>query len=84
MSLMESVATAARKRVFRKVYSVETREKIQELERKIMQVCVACPHAKWMTGHFECTVKRSHCHSKRVRRWLAEIERLEGNGTRKS
>jgi hypothetical protein len=50
----------------------------EELESKIVSVCLQCPHRKaWMAGRFECTVKQSHCHSKRVRRWLDEIKRLE-------
>lgn len=54
-------------------------ERIAELENKIVAVCLQCPHSKkWMAGRFECTVKRSHCHSVRVRRWLDEIKRLEG------
>lgn len=52
-------------------------ERIRELESKIVAVCMGCPHAKWVTGSFQCTVKRSHCHSKRVRKYLAEIEKLE-------
>ena len=52
--------------------------RIRELEAKIVAVCVNCPHAKWTVGRFECDRKRSQCHSKRVRRWLDEIKRLEG------
>jgi len=52
-------------------------ERIRDLEGKIVAVCMACPHVKWVTGRFQCTVKRSHCHSQRVRRWLAELKELE-------
>ena len=52
-------------------------ERIRDLEGKIVAVCMACPHAKWVGGHFECKVDRRHCHSQRVRRWLDEIKRLE-------
>ncbi len=58
-------------------------ERIRELEGKVVAACLAgghnrrCPHAKQAGLRFECTVKRSHCHSVRVRRWLAEIEKLE-------
>lgn len=52
-------------------------ERIDELERRIFQVCASCEHNKWVTGHFECDRKRSQCHSKRVLRWLDEIKRLE-------
>jgi hypothetical protein len=62
---------------------MDRQERIRELGSKILAICAQCPHVKWLTGHFECSVKRSHCHSKRVRRYLAEIERLEANGTRK-
>jgi len=57
---------------------MEREEKIRELEGKIVAVCMTCPHAKFVTGRFECDRKRSQCHSKRVRRWLDEIKRLEG------
>ena len=54
-------------------------ERIAELEGKIVAVCASgCPHAKWVGGWFECDRKRSQCHSKRVRRWLDEIKKLEG------
>jgi len=53
-------------------------ERIQELQNKIVTVCLQCPHAKRAgAGRFECDRKRSHCHSSRVRRWLDEIKRLE-------
>lgn len=48
----------------------------QELENKIVSVCLKCPHSKWANGRFECSVKPGHCHSKRVRQWLEELERL--------
>lgn len=53
-------------------------ERIKELEGKVVAVCMTCSHSKWVTGRFECTVSRRHCHSKRVRRWLDEIKKLEG------
>ena len=52
-------------------------DRISELEGKIVAVCMTCGHSKFVTGRFECTVKRSHCHSKRVRRWLDEIKEEE-------
>jgi len=52
-------------------------QRIRELEGKIVQVCVSCPHAKFYGGVWECQVSRRHCHSKRVRRWLDEIKKLE-------
>jgi len=52
-------------------------DRIRELEGKIVAVCMQCPHSKFVGGHFECDRKRSQCHSKRVRRWLAEINKLE-------
>jgi len=51
-------------------------ERISELEKKIAAVCRSCSHAKWLVGGFQCTVGRSHCRSRRVRRWLDEIKRL--------
>lgn len=53
-------------------------ERIHELERKIATVCARCPDAKWLIGRFQCTVGMRHCHSRRVRRWLDEIKKLEG------
>lgn len=55
-------------------------DKIRELEGKVVAVCASCPHAKWVTGRFECDRKRSPCHSKRVKKWLKEIERLVVEG----
>ena len=52
-------------------------DQLAELENKIVAVCMRCPHSRFVTGRFECTVKGSHCHSKRVRRWLDEIKKLE-------
>ncbi len=49
-----------------------------ELLRKILQVCAACKYAKWQSGKFTCGRKKSQCHSKRVRRRLEEIKRLDG------
>ena len=48
-----------------------------ELTRKVLQVCASCSHAKWQGGAMTCDRKKSQCHSGRVRRWLAEIKRLE-------
>ena len=53
------------------------KERIRELEGKVVVVCMACPHARFVTGRFECDRKRSQCHSVRVRRWLGEIKKLE-------
>ena len=52
-------------------------DRIRELEGKIAAVCIRCPHVKWYLGWFECRVDRRQCHSRRVRRWQAEIEKLE-------
>jgi len=51
-------------------------ERISERENKIAAVCRSCSHAKWLVGGFQCTVGRSHCRSRRVRRWLNEIKKL--------
>ena len=50
--------------------------RISELENKIAAVCMSCPQSKWLIGGFQCTVGRSHCRSRKVRRWLDEIKRL--------
>lgn len=50
---------------------------LAELGNKIVAVCMRCPHSRFVVGRFECTVKRAHCHSSRVRRWLGEIKKLE-------
>jgi len=47
----------------------------RELENKIVSVCMKCPHAKFVTGHFECDRKRSQCHSTRVLRWLDQLSK---------
>jgi len=52
-------------------------DRIKEIEGKIVAVCLFCPHRRFVGGIWQCTVKRSHCHSARVKRWLEEIERLE-------
>lgn len=51
---------------------------MNELENKIVTVCMSCKHSRFVGGHFECDRKRSECHSSRVRRWLSEIKKLEG------
>jgi hypothetical protein len=51
---------------------------ISDLSVRIIKVCSGCPHSKFVAGHFECDRKKSQCHSKRVRKWLAEIADLEG------
>jgi len=50
---------------------------VNELILKIMQVCSACGHSKFILGRFECNRKKSECHSGRVRKWLARIKELE-------
>ena len=56
-------------------------DRIRELEGKIVAVCMSCSHRKkWMAGRFQCEVSLSHCHSKRVKKWLNEIKRLEKGG----
>ena len=52
------------------------RDEKNELIRKILQVCAACPHLK---PDASCDRKKSQCHSKRVRAWLKKIEELEVN-----
>ena len=44
---------------------MSTQDRIRELEGKIVAVCLS-------------GASRRRCHSRRVRRWLAEIKRLEG------
>lgn len=59
-------------------------ERVRELEGRIVAVCVTgCPHAKFSGGSWSCDRKRSQCHSKRVRRWLAEIKKLEGENAKR-
>jgi len=52
-------------------------ERIKELEGKIVMVCIQCDHMKREPGIYICRVGRSHCHSKRVQKWLDEIRKLE-------
>jgi len=53
---------------------------IRELQQKIVEVCIKCPHAAVYCGLFQCKQSRRACHSAKVKRWLAEIERLEKGG----
>ena len=46
----------------------------QELTRWIMQVCVSCTH---LGANAACDRKKSQCHSKRVKKWLKELEEME-------
>lgn len=49
----------------------------QELTRWIMQVCASCPHATSQGRGMACDRKRSQCHSKRVKKWLKQLEEME-------
>ena len=49
-----------------------------ELVAKVMGVCIMCQYGKWVSGAITCGRKRTRCHSKRVLKWVAEIERLDG------
>lgn len=59
-------------------------DKIRELEQMIAGYCIrsSCHHRKWIGGSFEYKVGQQHCHSKRVLRWLNEINKLKGGGSR--
>ena len=46
-----------------------------ELIRKILQVCSSCCHLK-SRYPFECDRRKSLCHSKRVQKWLKELEAI--------
>ena len=61
-----------------KLFSSDTQ--ITDLSARIIKVCSGCTHSKFVAGHFECDRKKSQCHSKRVRKWLAEIALLEKSG----
>jgi hypothetical protein len=52
-----------------------------ELIRKIVQVCASCGHFKGQGKAAECDRKKSLCHSKRVRRWLGKIEKIDKEET---
>jgi hypothetical protein len=45
-----------------------------DIIQKIAQVCVSCPHMKFKGG-MVCDRKKSQCHSGKVRKWLAELEK---------
>lgn len=55
-------------------------EEIRKLEDRIVAVCMKCSHAMFSAGFWECKISRLHCHSDKVRQWLAEIEKLKGGG----
>jgi len=56
-------------------------ERIRELKNKIVAVCVTCPQAKGKGTAWQCQVSPRRCHSKKVRRWLKELEDLEGTSS---
>jgi putative lipoic acid-binding regulatory protein len=51
-----------------------------ELVRKILQVCAGCAHGQGKGRGLVCEQNPGKCHSKRVRRWLKQIEQLEELG----
>ena len=61
------------------VVEYNKQERIRELEQMIAGYCISsdCDHLRFVTGRFECDRKRSQCHSKKARRWLDEIKKLE-------
>lgn len=56
------------------------RARAEELERQIAQVCVRCPRMR--QRDFTCDRSRGGCTSKRVKRWLRELEAVEKGGQR--
>ena len=54
-----------------------SQERKQEIGMKILAVCGQCPHGKWLFSKLICDRKKSQCHSKRVRKWLNELETLQ-------
>jgi hypothetical protein len=55
----------------------EEKQKRNELVRRILQLCGACSHGQGKGRGLICDRKKSQCHSKRVRKWLEEIDFLE-------
>jgi len=54
---------------------IDKKEKIEELKRKIVMICIQCPHMNKRT--LTCTAPGSHCNSKRVKRWRTQLESME-------
>jgi hypothetical protein len=54
------------------------RARAEELERLIARVCVRCPRMRQRT--LSCDRSRGACNSKRVKRWLREVEAVEKGG----
>jgi len=54
---------------------IDRKEKIEEIKRKIIQVCIQCPHMN--KRNLICTAQGSHCNSKRVKRWRTQLEAME-------
>lgn len=50
-------------------------ERKAELEHRIAVKCVQCQHGRIVAGQLHCN--RKTCRYKTVRRWLAELKRLE-------
>ena len=45
-----------------------------ELVRQIIQKCAACKHGR---SHLTCRQKTSQCHSRKVREWLKQIQKIQ-------
>ena len=49
----------------------------EELSAKILAACAACHYSRVRTGGFLCLAGRG-CRRARVKKWLAELEKLKG------
>ena len=56
---------------------VAVKSERNELVRKILQICGPCSHGQGKGRGLICDRKKSLCYSKRVSKWLKEIEKLE-------
>ena len=45
-----------------------------ELVRQIVQTCAACKHGR---TNLTCRQKLSQCHSKKVKLWLKQIQKIQ-------
>jgi hypothetical protein len=54
---------------------IDQKERIEELKRKIVSVCIQCPHMNKRT--LRCNAKGGHCNSKRVKKWRAQLQAME-------
>jgi len=54
------------------------KQTVNDLIRKIAQVCGTCKHGQGKGRGLVCT-RKHQCHSKNVRGWLKELEQMQNS-----